>query len=328
MKRILFQIIILSLIFAASFYHQPNHLTYERDNMAASNKIVPHLWFDKEAKEAAEYYASIFQNSEVTNVTTISGTPSGNVDIVSFKLWGVAFTAISAGPMFKINPSISFFVYCDSESEIERLYNKLIDGGFALMQLDKYPWSEKYAWVQDKYGVSWQLDVDSINSDQKIVPAILFTNEKAAMVKEALNFYSSIFSDSKILLESPWDESAGMPEGSLLFSQFKLNGYIFNAMSGGTMKHEFDFNEAVSFMIFCKDQNEIDYYWDKLTEGGNEQQCGWLKDKFGVSWQIIPEELDEMMDTKNKEQMARVTKVMLKMGKLNLNELRNAYNGK
>lgn len=295
--------------------------------MAALNKIVPHLWFDKEAKEAAEYYASIFPNSAVTNVTTNSGTPSGDVDIVSFKLWGVEFAAISAGPYFKINPAISFFVYCGSDSEIERIYNKLCDGGLVLMPIDKYEWSNKYAWVQDKYGVSWQLDADTINSEQKIVPAILFANEKAARVKEAVDYYCNIFSNSKILVESPWDKSAGMPDGSLLFSQFKLNGYIFNAMSGGKMKHEFDFNEALSFMIYCKDQEEIDYYWTKLTAGGQEQPCGWVKDMFGVSWQIVPVEMDEMMRTKNKEQLARVTEEMLKMGKLNLEKLKKAYNG-
>ena len=294
--------------------------------MTSKNKITPHLWFDKEAKEAAEYYASIFQNSEVTNITTISGTPSGEVDIVSFKLWGVEFTAISAGPMFKINPSISFFVYCSSDSEIERLYNKLSENGSVLMPLDKYPWSNKYAWVQDKFGVSWQLDIDSIHSDQKIVPAILFANEKAAQVKNAVDFYCSIFQKSKILMESPWDESAGMPKGSLLFAQFKLNGYIFNAMSGGAMKHEFDFNEAVSFMIYCKDQKEIDNYWAKLTAGGQEQPCGWVKDMFGVSWQVVPVEMDEMMRTKNKEQLTRVTEVMLKMGKFDLDLLRKAFN--
>lgn len=296
--------------------------------MAAINKIVPHLWFDKEAKEAAEYYTSLFPNSEITNVTTISGTPSGNVDIVNFKLWGVDFSAISAGPIFKINPSVSFFVYCGSGSEIERLYTKLIDGGFALMQLAKYPWSEKYAWVQDKYGVSWQLDIGQINSAKKIVPAFLFANEKSARVKEAVDFYCNIFPNSEKIMDSPWDKSAGMPEGSLLFAQFKLNNYIFNGMSGGTMKHEFDFNEALSFMIYCKDQNEIDYYWNKLSDGGVEQPCGWVKDKFGVSWQIVPVEMDEMMRTKDKEQLEKVTEAILKMGKLDLDLLRKTFKNK
>lgn len=289
------------------------------------HKLVPHLWFNKEAKEAAGFYTSLFSNSEVRDITTISGTPSGDVDIVSFKLSGISFMAISAGPIFKLNPSISFYVYCGSDDEIKRLYKSLSENGSVLMSLDKYPWSSKYAWVQDKYGVSWQLDIDTIKSEQKIAPSILFVNEKAGKVKEAVSFYCSIFPDSKLLMESPWDQSAGMPEDSLLFAQFKLNGYIFNTMSGGTIKHEFDFNEAISFMVYCKDQKEIDYYWEKLTEGGSEQPCGWVKDKFGVSWQIVPSEMIEMMRTKDKMQLARITDVMLKMGKLDLELLRKAF---
>lgn len=296
--------------------------------MVSKNKLVPHLWFNKEAREAAEYYASLFRNSEVTNITTISGTPSSEVDIVSFKIWDVEFAAISAGPLFKINPSISFFVYCGSGNEIDRLYKSLSENGTILMPLDKYPWSSKYAWVQDEFGVSWQLDIDDINSGQKIVPAILFTNDKAGKVKEAVGHYTTIFPDSKIIIESPWDKSSGMPEGSLLFTQFKLNGYLFNAMSGGVQRHEFDFNEALSFMVYCKDQKEIDYYWERLSEGGSEQPCGWVKDKFGVSWQVVPEEMITMMQTEVKEQLDRLTVSMLKMGKLSLEELRRAYYGK
>lgn len=296
--------------------------------MVSKNKLVPHLWFNKEAREAAEYYASLFRNSQVTNITTISGTPSGEVDIVGFKIWDVEFTAISAGPLFKINPSISFFVYCGSGNEIDRLYKSLSENGTVLMPLDKYPWSSKYAWVQDKFGVSWQLDIDNIYSTQKIVPAILFVNEKAGKLKEAVEHYTTIFPDSKIMMESPWDKSSGLPEGSLLFTQFKLNGYIFNAMSGGTPKHEFDFNEAVSFMAYCNDQQEIDYYWEKLSAGGTEQPCGWVKDKFGVSWQVVPVEMMTMMHTENKERLERLTKSMLKMGKLDREELISAFYGK
>lgn len=295
--------------------------------MIQKHKIIPHLWFDKEAKEAAQFYTSLFPNSTITNITTISGTPSGDVDIASFNLSGIDFMAISAGPMFKINPSISFYVYCGSNEDIERLYNRLIDNGSALMPLDKYPWSEKYAWVQDKFGLSWQLDIDKINSEQKILPSLLFVNDKFGRVKEAVEFYNSIFPDSKILFEAPFDKSAGVPDGTLLFAQFNLNGYLFNSMSGGNMKHEYDFNEALSLMVYCKDQQEIDYYWEKLTVGGTEQPCGWVKDKFGVSWQIVPDEFNEMMKTKDKEQLERLTKAFLKMTKFDLEGLRKAYNG-
>ena len=121
-------------------------------------KIIPHLWFDKEAKEAAELYVSTFKkDSKIANVTTLHNTPSGSVDVVSFELFGQSFRAISAGPLFKFNPSISFHVKCKTEEEVNALWGKLGAGGTILMELDKYPWSEKYGWLQDKYGLSWQL---------------------------------------------------------------------------------------------------------------------------------------------------------------------------
>jgi len=292
-----------------------------------TNKIVPHLWFDKEAKEAANFYVSVFPNSKLKGVTTISGTPSGDADIVSFNLWGSDFMAISAGPMFKFNPSISLFVYCGSEKEIDRIYKALMDGGQALMPLDKYPWSPKYAWVQDKYGLTWQLDMDEINSQQKILPSLLFVNEKQTKVKEALNFYHDTFPNSRMILEAPYDESSNLPKGSLLFAQYNLGGSLINAMSSN-LKHNYDFNEAVSLMVYCDNQEEIDYYWQKFTHDGQEQPCGWLKDKYGVSWQIVPTAMDKMMQTSNKEQLDRVTKVMLTMMKLDLKKLQDAYDNK
>ena len=141
-----------------------------------NQKIVPHLWYDKEAKEAAEFYASIFPDSKITNVTTIHDTPSGDSDIVSFELWGQKFMAISAGPYFKINPSVSFIVNFDPSREkdarekINEVWNKLSEGGTALMPLDQYPFSEKYGWIQDKYGLSWQLILTNPEGEER--PAI------------------------------------------------------------------------------------------------------------------------------------------------------------
>ncbi|HEY9843793.1 MAG TPA: VOC family protein, partial [Candidatus Obscuribacterales bacterium] len=126
-------------------------------------KIVPHLWFDKEAKAVAEFYTSFFPDSQVTHLTTLHDTPSGDCDLVSFKLWGYSFMAISAGPLFKFNPSISFMVNFDpsqdpeAKARIDQIWASLIEGGEALMPLDKYPFSERYGWVKDKYGLSWQL---------------------------------------------------------------------------------------------------------------------------------------------------------------------------
>lgn len=292
-----------------------------------NNKIVPHLWFDKEAKEAANFYVSIFQNSNFKVITTISGTPGGNADIVSFSLWGSDIMAISAGPIFKFNPSVSLFVYCGSENEIDRIYKALMDGGQAMMPLDKYPWSPKYAWVQDRYGLTWQLDMDEVNSKQKIVPTLLFVNEKQTKVKEALMFYHDIFPKSRMIMEAPHEKSSNLPDGSLLFAQYNIGGTLINAMSSN-LKHDYDFNEALSLIVYCENQEEIDYYWEKLTHDGQEQSCGWLKDKYGVSWQIVPRAMDQMMQTTNKEQLNRVTKAMLTMRKLELKKLQDAFYNK
>ena len=292
----------------------------------ANNKsqIVPHLWFDKEAVDAVNFYVSLFPDSKVIGKSTISGKSDGGVDILTFHLWGQGFMAINSGTSYKINPSISFYVYCGSINEIERLYQELSYGGMVMMPLDKYPWSETYAWVQDKYGLSWQLDVDDINSQQKILPSLLFANEKFGKVREAVGFYTSVFPGSKIIIEAPYDKSANLPDDTLLFAQFKLDNYLVNAMSS-TLNHDFDFNEAVSLMINCETQEEIDYYWNKLTDEGEEQQCGWIKDKFGVSWQVVPSELEKMLLTTDKVKLASVSKAMLKMLKPDIRELRKAY---
>jgi len=292
----------------------------------ANNKsqIVPHLWFDKEAVNAVNFYVSLFPDSKVIGKSTISGKSDGGVDILTFHLWGQGFMAINSGTSYKINPSISFYVYCGSINEIERLYQELSNGGMVMMPLDKYPWSEKYAWVQDKFGLTWQLDINDVIGHQKILPSLLFANEKYDRVKEAVGFYTSVFTGSKIIMEAPYDKSANLPDDTLLFAQFKLDNFLINAMSS-ILKHDFDFNEAVSLMINCETQEEIDYYWNKLTDEGDEDLSGWLKDKYGVSWQVVPTEMDKMMMTTNQVQLDRVTVAMLKMIKLSISGLRKAF---
>lgn len=290
-------------------------------------KIVPHLWFDREAQEAVHFYVSIFPDSAVTGKTVLSGTHSGDVDILAFELWGNSFMAISAGPLFRINQSISFHVYCGTDAEIERIYGALSEGGTVIFPLNSYPWSRKYAWVQDKFGMTWQLDVDPVNSPQKIVPSLLFLNEKVGWVKPAMEYYTSIFPNSGILMEAPHGPEANLPEGALIFAQYKLDGYLINSMSGPG-QYDFDFNEAVSLMVYCDNQEEINYFWDKLSDGGQEQPCGWVKDRFGVSWQVIPVDMVGMMQTADKAQLDRVMEAMMPMMKLDLEALRKVYNNK
>src|SRR2546428_8172449 len=138
-------------------------------------KITPHLWFDKEAKEAAEFYTSLLPDSKVTNITTLHNTPSGDCDVVSFELSGQPFMAISAGPLFKFNPSVSFHVKCKTKDEVDAIWGKLSRGGKVLMPLGAYPFSERYGWIEDEYGLSWQVNfAGAIGMRQKITPAITF----------------------------------------------------------------------------------------------------------------------------------------------------------
>lgn len=302
--------------------------------MSNTNQIiVPHLWYDKEAKEAAEFYTSIFPDSKITDVTTIHDTPSGDSDIVSFELWGQKFTAISAGPFFKINPSVSFIVNFDPSREkdarekINEVWDKLSEGGTVLMPLDKYPFSERFGWIQDKYGLSWQLILTNSKGEERpaIVPSLLFVGDKCGKAEEAIRFYLSVFKNSKqgLIVRYP----KGMEpdkEGTIMSSDFMLENLWFAAMDSAH-EHKFSFNEAISFMVYCETQAEIDYYWEKLSAVPEAEQCGWLKDQFGVSWQIVPNAMNEMMSKSTPEQLARVTKAFLKMKKFDLVELQKAY---
>jgi predicted 3-demethylubiquinone-9 3-methyltransferase (glyoxalase superfamily) len=298
-------------------------------------KIVPHLWFDKEAKEASEFYASLFPDSKVNNVTTISDTPSGDTDIVSFVLWGYEFMAISAGPAFKLNPSISFMVNFDPKKDneartrIDEVWAKLTEGGKVMMPIEKYPFSEIYGWVEDKFGVSWQLILTNPEGEERptIIPSLMFTENVWGKSEEATDFYLSVFKNTKrgTIARYP----SGMDpdkEGTIMFTDFMLENQWFSAMDSGRM-HGFSFNEALSLMVSCETQEEVDYYWDKLSAVPESEQCGWLKDRYGVSWQIVPTAMGEMMAKGTKEQMDRVTQAFLKMKKFDIAQLEAAFEG-
>ena len=157
-------------------------------------KITPHLWFDKQAREAAEFYVSLFPGSKITNVTTLSGTPSGDCDVVSFELAGLPFMAISAGPLFKFNPSVSFHIKCSTIEEVDAIWEQLSPGGKVLMPLDTYPFSERYGWLEDKYGVSWQvIHSGGSAAHQKFTPVLMFVGDVCGKAEEAINFYVSVF---------------------------------------------------------------------------------------------------------------------------------------
>jgi predicted 3-demethylubiquinone-9 3-methyltransferase (glyoxalase superfamily) len=298
-------------------------------------KITPHLWFDKEAKEAAEFYISLFPNSKVTNITTLHNTPSGDCDVVSFELAGQSFMTISAGPLFKFNPLVSFIVNFDpsrdknARENIDTLWKKLSQGGTALMPLQQYPFSQRYGWIQDKYGLSWQLILSDPKGEERpfIVPSLMFVGAVCGKAEEAINFYLSVFKDSKMGAMHRYSTGQEPDEpGTVMFADFMLLGQWFATMDSAR-EHHFAFNEGVSFMVNCDTQEEIDYYWGKLSAVPEAEQCGWLKDKYGLSWQIVPTAMDEMMKNASDEQMARVTEAFLKMKKFDITKLKEAYEG-
>lgn len=301
------------------------------------HKIIPHLWFDKEAREAVEFYISAFGNSsKITNLTTLHDTPSGDADIVSFELAGQPFMAISGGPLFKFNPSVSFIVNFDpsrdphARANLDALWAKLSAGGMVLMPLDRYPFSEHFGWVADRYGLSWQLILSDPAGEERpfIVPHLLFVGDVCGRAEEAINYYLSVFRDAELGSVFRYGEGQEPDKpGTIMFADFMLEGQWFSA-ADSAHPHQFAFNEAISFVVYCRDQEEIDYYWEKLSAVPEAEQCGWLKDRYGLSWQVVPVDMDEMMSKGTPEQIDRVTQALLPMKKLIIAELRGAFDAR
>lgn len=276
------------------------------------NNIYPCLWFDGKAKEAADFYCSIFKNSKITTDTPM---------VVLFELNGKKLMGLNGGPMFTFTPAISLFVLCETIEETNETWDKLMEGGKAMIEIDKQPWSERYGWLQDKYGLSWQVSIVNNPGDkQKITPSFLFTDEKFGKAEEAVKYYTSVFPDSSIDLLLPYPPE-DTHAGKVMYSEFKLDGYDLIAMDGPG-EHNYTFNEGLSLVVNCESQKEIDNYWNKLTEGGEESMCGWLKDRFGVSWQIIPAILGKLMTDPARSQ--RVMQSFMKMKKMDIETLEMA----
>lgn len=274
--------------------------------MKRNEKITPCLWYNGDAEEAAALYCSGFDGAKVV---------ARSAFVIELSMSGQSITLLNGGPKYQPNPSISFFYVCETEKELERIWDALKKGGTVLMALGKYPWSEKYGWVSDKFGVSWQLALGKVNEvGQKITPCLLFTGKQFGRAEEALNYYSSIFKNSKtdgILYEEK-------NKKIVQHAQFALLGQKFMVMDS-VEEHKFTFSEGVSLTIHCETQEEIDYYWQKLTESGEESMCGWLKDKFGVSWQVIPTILEKIMSDPVKA--GKAAKAFMAMRKLDIEQI-------
>lgn len=291
--------------------------------------ITPHLWFDKHAREAAEFYTGLLDGSRIVRTGVINDTPSGDVETIEFELAGQPFEAISAGPYFTFTPTVSLMVNCDSADEANRLYAALLPGGQVMMELGEYPFSPRYGWVADRYGLHWQLIWQpGAQTNQKINVNLLFSGAVNGKAEEAARFYAGVFPGGKVDMVSayaPGEAQAAAAKAN--YVGFTLLGQRFSAMDNGFDTDD-SFNEALSLIVYCDTQAEVDAYWARLSHDPQAEACGWLKDRYGVSWQIVPRVMGRLMTEGDAEQTRRVTEAMLAMKKLDIAALERAFDGK
>lgn len=286
-----------------------------------NNDIFPCLWYNGNSKESADFYCKVFDGKITVDTPMVK-----NIEIFGQKLM-----MLDAGPQFEKNPSISFMVICETEDEVLNYWNQLAEGGMVLMPLDSYSWSKKYGWVQDKYGVTWQIFLGEKASDQKIIPTLMFINQNNGKATEAMNFYTQTFPDSTIGNILKYGDGAEghdiiEPKENVQHAHFIIDHYSLFCMDN-SYDHKFDFSEGISMVVMTEDQEETDHLWNTLiSDGGKESMCGWLKDKYGLSWQIIPKKLIQLTGDTDQVKAQKVFQAMLKMQKIIIKDLEEAYN--
>ena len=296
--------------------------------------IAPCLWFDDQASKAASFYIETFGSGRVVARTLFPsshdnpvGQPRGGLMSVEFEIHGQRFTAVNGGPRFVINPSISFFVYTTSAAEARRLFAQLSRDGQTLMPLDAYPWSACYGWAADRFGVSWQVMlVDSATPSPTIAPSLMFCGVQFGNASTAMATLCGVFPNSRITRTQRYGDNEN-GTGSVKEGRFVLAGQNMVAMDSPG-EHAFTFNEAVSLQVLCDDQAALDHFWQALSDGGEPGQCGWLQDRFGISWQVVPKRwVDWLGSSADAAARDRVFKAMLPMTKLDLATLECAFAG-
>jgi predicted 3-demethylubiquinone-9 3-methyltransferase (glyoxalase superfamily) len=295
--------------------------------------IVPCLWFDHQAEPAASFYTETFPGGRITAVSHYpqsgdnpSGKPPGSVLTVEFEIAGQRFTALNGGPHFTINPTISFFVHVETAREAESLFEKLTSGGDVLMPLGEYPWSPRYGWVKDRFGVSWQvITAPRASGASSIAPCLMFAGPRHGQAESALQAYARIFRDARVEAIERYAANEG-PEGSVKHGRIALGRQTLIVMDSH-IDHGVTFNEAVSLQVMCEDQAELDRYWAALSDGGEGGPCGWLKDRFGVSWQVVPSRIAEWMTSPDTAARDRAFQAVMGMRKLDIAAIQAAFEG-
>ncbi|MCK4024980.1 VOC family protein [Streptococcus iners] len=280
--------------------------------------IIPHLWYDTEAKEAVAFYVELF-GGKLDWTYTITDTPSGDSDLIQFQLGDMTLAAISAGPYFKLNESMSLMVNVASKDEVTRLYQALSEGGRILMPLGEYPFSPYYVWLEDRFGLSWQLSyTPDLDKPYQFDICLLFSQEQVGLAQPMLDYYKDKLPQASVGQLSYYGEgeAAKLNYAELLVAGQKL--IVMDHGYGG----EASFNEAFSLMVYVDSQDELNFYYDLLSAVPEAEMCGWVKDQFGISWQIVPRILMEAYDTASPETVKTVNDAVLQMRRLDFDQIK------
>lgn len=293
-----------------------------------AGRILPHLWFNGAAEEAAALYTVLVPGSGLGKVTRYGkagvehhGQPEGRAMVVEFHLGGQKMLALNGGPMFRPTPAVSFFLMLNDRAALDRAWAALGADGQVRMPLDAYPWSPRYGWIDDRWGMSWQLSLGdpAQTGGQVATPMLLFTGAQAGQAEAAMAHYTAIFPDAGIEGVLHHDGAGADAAGTVMHAQFRLAGQTFMA-GDSALVHDFTFTEANSFVVLSDDQAGIDCYWSALSAVPEAERCGWLKDRFGLSWQIVPRRLPELLATNN----PRVVEAFMQMGRIDIAALERA----
>ena len=279
-------------------------------------RIIPAIWCDGTADEAARFYADVFREGSV--VEQAPGL-AATVSIHGFRL-----SLINGGDQYAPNPSISCILNFDpllfggedqARAYLDELYERLSGGG-VLMELGEYPFSARYTWVRDRFGMTWQLMLTDPAGEPRpfILPSFMFGGTNHANAEEATEAWIALFDDSRRGALRRYEEGGPMEAGTVMFTDFTLRGTWMAAMDSGAF-HDFTFTPGVSMIISCRGQEEIDRYWTGLSAVPEAERCGWCVDRWGVSWQVVPDNITELIaDAATREKI-------LQMGKIDLTRL-------
>jgi len=279
-----------------------------------AQKIIPNIWCTRNAEDVGAFYASVFGGeSRVSGRYPEEGLPdfqrefAGAAVTVDVDIDGYRITLINAGNEFRPNPTVSFLVNVDplrfdgdeaaARSWMNETWSRLSEGGTAMMPLTAYPHSPYYGWIEDRFGVSWQLMLTDPAGEPRpfLIPQLLFVGPAQGRAREAIDLYTGLFEDSAPGMFVGYPAARGPAKaGEAMFAEFRLAGQWFAAMdSGSEMSARFDC--GVSLEVRCEDQDEIDRLWAALSAVPEAEACGWCADRFGLSWQIVPANIGELM---------------------------------